>query len=396
MSKTASQAPLKLLVDGWRGIHHSFAMVNQHQLLALLRRDDVEVFHHDMPMMMQHWNSQNHNPGFSDSDYQRILDLQSIKEEEADCVLRICAPMFPPNPQARRTLTFGVTELGFSPRSLNNPQQVLGEITAGENLIVTPTRWSRDRLIDFGFNEAKVRVLTHGVDLHTFAPLSDADLRAQRKALQLSEEAVVFLNIGVPTWNKGIDLLIRAFARVHRQYPNTRLILKDARGLYGLPIDSVLQSVQQNHPDLIDTSVLSAISVIPGNLSQLQMRLLYATADWYVSPYRAEGFNLPVLEAQACGTPVITSSGGATDDFCNSPAVLKIASVFKRGQLGQEGESCWVDPDMQALESLMLNAASEGARPGFTTDALRQAARTNADHYSWDRVADDLMNLIRE
>jgi len=395
MSKTASQAPLKLLVAGWRGVHHSFAMVNQNQLLALLRRSDVEVYHHDMPLLMQHWNSQEHNPGFSDSDYQQILDLQDIPEGEADCVLRVCAPMFPPNRQARRTLTFGITELGFNHRSLHNPQQVLADITSDDNLVVTSTRWSRDRLIDFGFNEAKVRVVTCGVDLNTFAPLADADIRTQRQSLLIPEDAVVFLNIGVPTWNKGIDLLIRAFARVHRQHPNTRLILKDARGLYGLPIDSVLQTLQQSHPGLVNASVLSAISVIPSNLSQLQMRLLYAMADWYVSPYRAEGFNLPVLEAQACGTPVITSSGGATDDFCNTPAVLKIASVFKRGQLGQDGESCWVEPDMQALESLMLNAAASGPRQSFAADVLRQAAHSNASNYSWDRVADDLMTLIR-
>lgn len=386
--------PLRLLIDGWRGVHHSFAMVNQHQILALLRRDDVTLFHHDMPMLMAHWNSKDHNPGFSDHDYQKILSLPAIDESEADCVFRICAPMYPPNKIARRTLTFGITELGFDSSSLFNPTQVLDEITADNNIVVTSTRWSRDRLIDFGFREDKVRVVSCGVDLATFCPLSVEEMAAQRKALQIPTDAVVFLNVGVPTWNKGIDLLLRTFAQVHRRFPNARLILKDARGLYGFPVDHVLKEVERDYPGLMTAATLAAISVIPNNLSQTQLRALYGVADWYVSPYRAEGFNLPVLEAQACGTPVITSSGGATDDFCSTSAVRKIATVFKRGVLSGSRESCWVEPDFHALETLMLQAASEGPLPAKGLSILRQSANENAKLYSWDRIAGNLIELI--
>ncbi len=343
---------------------------------------------------MAHWNSKDHNPGFSDDDYRRIMSLHETGEAEVDCVLRICAPMYPPSSEARRTITFGITELGFDQGSLFNPQQSLGEITSGDNIVVTSSRWSRDRLIDFGFQENKVRVVTCGVDLTTYRPLSAEEISTQRSALQIPSDAVVFLNVGVPTWNKGVDLLLRTFAEVHRRHPNTRLILKDARGLYGFPVDNVLKDVERSYPGLLTPSTLAAISVIPTNLTQAQLRFLYGLADWYVSPYRAEGFNLPVLEAQACGRPVITSSGGATDDFCNTSSVRKAASVFKRGILGRAGESCWVEPDFQSLEQLMLQAASEGPRPTYDQDPLGQAARNNAERYSWDHVADDLVPLI--
>jgi glycosyltransferase involved in cell wall biosynthesis len=302
--------------------------------------------------------------------------------------------MYPPNKIARRTLTFGITELGFDSSSLFNPTQVLDEITADNNIVVTSTRWSRDRLIDFGFREDKVRVVSCGVDLATFCPLSVEEMAAQRKALQIPTDAVVFLNVGVPTWNKGIDLLLRTFAQVHRRFPNARLILKDARGLYGFPVDHVLKEVERDYPGLMTAATLAAISVIPNNLSQTQLRALYGVADWYVSPYRAEGFNLPVLEAQACGTPVITSSGGATDDFCSTSAVRKIASVFKRGVLSGSRESCWVEPDFHALETLMLQAASEGPLPAKGLSILRQSANENAKLYSWDRIAGNLIELI--
>lgn len=381
-----------LLIAGWRGVSHSFAMMNQHQIISLARRGDISLFHVDMPWAMNHWNKRDHDAGFSAEETALIESLGPAEEESVDCVYRVCSPMYPPNPKARRTLTFGITELGYDRNSLHNPEQNLADITAGENLIVTSTRWSRDRLLDFGFDEGKVRVVRLGADLNTFRPLSQDEIAAQRQTFAIDNEAVVFLNVGVPTWNKGLDLLIRAFATLHQSHPNIRLILKDARALYGLPIDSVLQTVNQNYPGLLTPDVLAAIMVIPSNLSQLELRQLYGFVDWYVSPYRAEGFNLPVLEAQACGTPVITSSGGATDDFCNSDGVRKIASVFRRGPLGNNKECCWVEPDFAALEELMRRAAEEGRQAAATP--LRRLARENAERHSWDKVIKDLVALI--
>ena len=52
-------------------------------------------------------------------------------------------------------------------------------------------------------------------------------------------------------------------------------------------------------------------------------------ADVYVSPYHAEGFNLPVLEAVACGIPVVVSAGGSTEDFTH-PAFARYRITFRR------------------------------------------------------------------
>ena len=57
-----------------------------------------------------------------------------------------------------------------------------------------------------------------------------------------------------------------------------------------------------------------------------------ACADVYVSPYKAEGFNLPVLESMALGVPVIVTSGGPTDDFTNSKFAKYVDSERVPGQ----------------------------------------------------------------
>lgn len=368
-------------------------MVNQHQILAMSKRNDIQLFHADMPWAMAHWNKQEHNSGFSEHDSTLIEGLQPAEETEVDCVYRICSPLFPPNPQSRKTVSFAVTELGYDSGNLHDTTVPLGVFTQGENLLVTPSRWSRDRLIDFGFDEGRVRVVRHGVDLAVNRPATQEELQIQRQALGIPAESVIFLNVGVPTWNKGIDLLLRAFATIYRDHRNIRLILKDARGLYGLPVDTVLQSVNAAYPGLLSADVLSAIHVIPVNLSQADLSRLYGFVDWYVSPYRAEGFNLPVLESQACGTPVIITSGGATDDFCNTEAAWKIPSTFRRGILNSK-ECCWVDAEFEALERLMRRAAAQGPRQAFGSDPLRNTARQNAEQHSWDQVAKELVALL--
>jgi len=66
--------------------------------------------------------------------------------------------------------------------------------------------------------------------------------------------------------------------------------------------------------------------VISQNLNLNQLNGLYNAADCYVSPYRAEGFNLTPLEAAAAGTPIIVTKGGSTDDYANESFATQIES----------------------------------------------------------------------
>ena len=46
--------PRTLLVEGWRGINHSFALINQHQILALAQLPGLRLYHHDLPFAFAH------------------------------------------------------------------------------------------------------------------------------------------------------------------------------------------------------------------------------------------------------------------------------------------------------------------------------------------------------
>lgn len=189
------------------------------------------------------------------------------------------------------------------------------------------------------------------------------------------------------TWNKGIDKLLRAFAVVNRRHPHTILALKDQSNLYGITANSVIVAERDAHPTEFTASVLDRIAVMSSNLTVDQLRTLYNCCDAYVSPYRAEGFNLTPLEAAACGAPVIMTAGGATDDYSHPSFALPVA-----GKPMVNGRQQFIEPDLDSLVAAML-ALVEGRAPALDRVGARDYITT---HFSWARVTERLTDIFCE
>lgn len=384
----------RLTVEGWRGVNHSFAMVNQNQLLVWAGDPRVDLFHADAPLYQAHWASGQLGAGFQPEEERVLRSLPAPDGAPVDAVYRIHAPLparVPRLPHTRQ-ITFMVTEFGLTAKSFGEGEPDLASFTDGGNAIVTPSCWARDRLAEFGFDPAGIQVLRHGVRRQSFHPAGEEERREARQRLNWHDGHFVFANVGVATWNKGIDILIAAFATLRQSHPHIRLVLKDHAGLYGLGVDQTLRKVAQANPGLLTQDVLDSISLISGNLSQQQLRALYICADCYVSPYRAEGFNLPVLEAIACGTPVIVTDGGATDDFCDGPWATRIPGQARR--LSRDGleNGLYVEVSVQDLISVMQQRL-DGSSP-----ATRLAGPTWEQHLarmSWEAAAGDVLDFCR-
>ena len=108
-----------------------------------------------------------------------------------------------------------------------------------------------------------------------------------------------------------------------------------------------------------------------GRVSDERLAELYRGARCLVYPSLDEGFGLPVLEAMACGTPVVTSAGGATEEVAGGAAVL-------------------VDPrDSTAIAAGLDEAAQR-------RDELRQRGLERARAFSWAAVARATEAVYRE
>src|SRR5262249_55595303 len=149
-------------------------------------------------------------------------------EAEATFTLRPERPDFTPARSGRR-FSFATAEF-----RVLAPQNASGFGSATEVPssvdVVTPSRWAAGAYHRFGFSPERVHVVPHGIDPSIFRP-DDAGRRAMRASLGVGD-AFLYVSAGAMTWNKGLDLLLSAFARVVQAQPEARLLLKGADALY--------------------------------------------------------------------------------------------------------------------------------------------------------------------
>ena len=225
-----------LIVEGWRFLPHSYAVVHQWQLLSLSRMRNIHLKIRDMPLYHPRWRTQ---AGLFDAPAEQALrSLETAAaDEQADATLRIVFPFDFSPAGSGRTAVFGTSENQALQRVQVSDeatyQQLLRRSPPQEVTVVTPSRWSAEGFYKYGFRTEQVVVIPHGVDIGTFHGVTDALARAGfRASLPMASDAFVFLSVGGMTGNKGIDILLRAFADVCRHYPEARLLLKGTDSLY--------------------------------------------------------------------------------------------------------------------------------------------------------------------
>jgi len=382
----------KLLVEGWRGINHSYAMVNQYQLLEL-QKLDIELFHNDLPFVNKAWNQQKNFCGFAPEAVEKINSIQSMdKVALADVTYRIGFPyrLYPAN--SSRLFVFGTSEY----------QTITGDMVfqAGDVIdykklpvtVITPSNWSKIGFINAGFRDEQVQVIPHGVDLDIFRPLN-TDLRERYRSLVgADKDSFVILSVGAMTKNKGIDVLLSAYIELKKKHPQLRLVLKDQSNLYGFSANDLLNLYcRERNLNLTSAEVqniISGIVLVSENLNLIQLNGLYNAADCYVSPYRAEGFNLPPLEAAAAGVPIIVTKGGSTDDYVDESFALTIESDSKH-----ENHQYYFEPKLESLIDQLTTLIEKRD----TRLHAEQARELISQKLSWAAISSELakqMDLI--
>jgi glycosyltransferase involved in cell wall biosynthesis len=373
-----------LCVEGWRFLHHSYAVVNQWQLLSLLKRNDLALSVRDVPYFQPDWTAQ--KGLFSPEQERQLESIPALAPNEmSDAILRMSVPYDFSLRSKGRTVLFGTSEYKIiEERALKAPPDI-EELSRSDFLLITPSRWSREGFLRLGLRDDQVVVIPHGVDPTTFRPSSEG--KAAREAARLP--GFTFANLSAMTDNKGIDLLLRAFAVVVETHPDTRLLLKGSDDLY--KSQNLLQRTIRNLPEGAANRLEGRI-VYAGNAATMDsIAAFYQLADAYVSPYRGEGFNLPVLEASACGTPVICTRGGSTDDFMNEDTARFIDSRPAEIVIRPGVEGFGLEPDLDHLIHVMLEVMEDTA---WRERAARIGPIRAATEFSWDRAVDELLHAI--
>jgi glycosyltransferase involved in cell wall biosynthesis len=157
-----------------------------------------------------------------------------------------------------------------------------------------------------GVPRERVDVVYHGVD-PVFRPLPADEIAVFRQRRELPERFVLFVGTLEP--RKNLVRLVEAFARIRDG--RVRLVLAGGKGwLY----DDLFARVEALG---LDQEV-----VFPGYVMSDELPLWYNAATVFGYPSVYEGFGLPVLEAQACGTPVLTSNVSSLPEAAGDGALM--------------------------------------------------------------------------
>jgi D-inositol-3-phosphate glycosyltransferase len=227
------------------------------------------------------------------------------------------------------------------------------------DLILAATEREKRHLIElYGASPQNIRVTPCGVDLERFQP---SGKRASRARLGLSGEGPVVLYVGRFDPVKGVDRLLAATALLRREIP-VRVILVGG-GEENTPENRALHAICSN------LSIEDCVA-FAGRKTHDALPDYYRAADVLVLPSYYESFGLVVLEALACGTPVVAMRVGVVEDIVRN------------------GVNGW------AVSENSPEALAEGIRraldPNIAPKATAESIRATVESYDWSFVADSI------
>jgi glycosyltransferase involved in cell wall biosynthesis len=166
-----------------------------------------------------------------------------------------------------------------------------------------------------------------------FQPPSAAALAAVRQRHELPDRYILYVGKIQP--RKNIARLLRAFATVHAHEPTVSLVLA---GQPGWMADDVQQ--------LLQTPPLRNAVRLTGFVDDQDLPAFYGGATFLAFPSLYEGFGFPILEAMACGTPVMTSNGTSLAEVAGDAALL--VNPLDERDLVRGMEELLGDPQLRA------------------------------------------------
>ncbi len=221
-------------------------------------------------------------------------------------------------------------------------------------IIIVPTKFVKEDLAKYQqFTKPKTHVTYES---------SEPPISAKAERLKGVDKPFIF-HVGSPFPHKNIDALVEAFSQVKAKNPALKLVLPGKKEFYFDQLEISLQ----NHP-------LKKDIIIPGFVSDAELKWLYENAECYVLPSLSEGFGLPGLEAMAHGCPLASSN-----TTCLPEVYGKAAHFF----------------DPSSADDI-ANGVGEVIQSKTLKDKLVKEGRAQIKKYSWQKMAEQTLSLYKQ
>jgi glycosyltransferase involved in cell wall biosynthesis len=263
------------------------------------------------------------------------------------------------------------------------PWDLAPHVTQDADLVVVHSQHVADVVAAAGRDPASIVQMPHGVDapMHELAP-------PDPRILQWKGARPAVLFCGGLVWRKGFDVFLHAVLAARKAGHDFVVVVKSvgSEQHYGrFHLGELVRRCQQ-------TPGTPPLLLIEDDMSREQMASLYAACDVLLHPYRGEGFGLPVLEARACGLPVIATGGGAADALLHGPGAVTIPSQRRPLDLpGAHIGSPWVlEPSAADAGRLLIDTLTHRAE---RREQARGSAAAMRQEFAWDRAAEAIERL---
>src|ERR1700733_10011670 len=120
-----------------------------------------------------------------------------------------------------------------------------------------------------------------------------------------------FRGVGCAIRRKGVDILLRAYADAFSPHDDVSLIFKENGASTFYQHNNLMSEILKLKDDRSAPDVI----LLTKEMDDPALASLYRGCDALVLPYRGEGFGMPLIEAMACGRPVITTAAGPALEF---------------------------------------------------------------------------------
>jgi glycosyltransferase involved in cell wall biosynthesis len=248
------------------------------------------------------------------------------------------------------TVTGRGTDLNLIPQQFARPRRMIRQVIAEASQMITVAAALKEYLLQLGAGDEQVRVLRNGVDLQLFRPVQDRE--TLRKRLGVAGNTLI--SVGHLIERKGHHLVIQAM----RDLPDWQLLLVGDG-----PEEKALRAQVQN------LQLQARVSFV-GRVDQERLRDYYAASDVLVLASSREGWANVLLEAMACGTPVVASPVDGTPEVVAQPAA---------GVLMADRSAASVVAGVRTLETAMPQ---------------RVATRAYAEQFDWDATSQGQLEIF--
>ncbi|MBS3026829.1 MAG: glycosyltransferase family 4 protein [Dolichospermum sp. DET50] len=226
-----------------------------------------------------------------------------------------------------------------------------------DHIIAVSTATAKDTTEILKINPSQITVIPNAVE-SIFKPLPPEQITSFRQQQGIAPATICLLNVGANHPRKNISIILQVI----------EILMRKGLSIQFWKVGADFTDDQKN---FIDTSGISSCVKYLGNPDKLTLVQIYNAADILVAPSLYEGFGITILEAMACGTPVITSNVSAMPEVVGDAGVL-------------------VNPrDAKEIANAVINLYDN---PSYYQE-IKQKNLTRTKLFTWEKTADNVAEV---